>query len=102
MSRAASRRVAAGFKPPTDLSPEGKAFTATHPALYLHVWCNFSGVQVVAHVDHLDRSGRLQRIEIAKCGFRPPEVTEELVVEWGARALQAWLATQLSPPEPAS
>ncbi len=88
VDRAAS---AAGFAPPRDLSPEGKHFTATHPALYVHVYCNFSGVQVVAYVDHLDRQGRLKRTPIQNTSFRPPEVTERLVVEWGERALRSWL-----------
>lgn len=96
--RAAS---AAGFVPPRDLSPEGKQFTATHPALYLHVYCNFSGVQVVAYVDHLDRTGKLRRTTIQSTSFRPPAVTERLIVEWGERALRSWLeATLKAPPEP--
>ena len=96
--RAAS---AAGFRPPRDLSPEGKRFTATHPALYLHVYCNFSGVVVTAHVDWLDNRGKLQRIEIANVTFRPHEVSERLVVEWGQRCLTSWLEKTLpGPPEP--
>jgi hypothetical protein len=90
--------VAAGWSPPRDLSPEGKQFTATHPALYLHVWCNFSGVHVEAHVDHLDTSGRLRRVEVARALFRPSAVSERLVVEWGERALKAWLERELTPP----
>lgn len=93
-----SRAAAAGWAPPRDLSPEGKRFTATHPALSLHIWCNFSGVHVVAHVDHLDATGRLQRVEVAKATFRPAEVSERLVVEWGQRALTAWLERSLSSP----
>jgi hypothetical protein len=98
MARASRRPPVAGFSPPRDLSPEGKQFTATHPALYLHIYCNFSGVQVVAHVDHLDARGRLRRQVIANTSFRPPEVTERLVVEWGERALRAWLEGSLVPP----
>ncbi len=100
MSRSTTRRhgaaFAAGFRPPADLSPEGKQFTATHPALYLHVYCNFSGVQVVAYVDHLDAKGRLQRTEIQNTSFRPPAVSERLVVEWGQRALLRWLEDNLA------
>lgn len=84
-------RLSAG---PRSLSPEGKAFTATHPALMLHVWCNFEGVHVTAMVDWLDRHGKLQRIEVARASWKPPAVTEELVVEWGARALSRWLETR--------
>lgn len=99
MSKSARRPPVAGWKPPASLSAEGKRFTATHPALYMHIYCNFSGVQVVAHVDHLDPSGKLQRVEIANTSFRPPEVSERLVVEWGERALRAWLERSLVPPE---
>jgi len=87
-------RHPANWRGNRDLSPEGKAFTATHPSLYLHVWCNFSGVNVVAYVDHLSAHGRLIRVEVAKATWRPPEVSESLVVEWGERALRAWLEGQ--------
>lgn len=101
-SKRQHRAPAAGWAPPRDLSPEGKQFTATHPALHLYIYCNFSGVQVVAHVDHLDSKGKLQRVTIANTSFRPPEVTERLVVEWGQRCLSAWLAEQLSPELPSA
>lgn len=84
----------AHWKGNRDLSPEGKAFTATHPSLYMHVWCNFSGVNVVAYVDHLNRNGRLIRTEVGKVTWKPPEVSERLVVEWGQRCLTAWLEGQ--------
>lgn len=87
-ARAAS---AAGFKPPRDLSPEGREFTTRHPALYLHLYCNFSGVHIVAHVDWLNDAGRLVRTEIAKARWRPSEVSERLCVEWAQRALTHWL-----------
>jgi hypothetical protein len=94
VSRSDKRRPPANWKPHRDLSPEGKAFTATHPSLYLHIWCNFSGVHCVAHVDWLDEKGKLVRLEIAKASWRPPEVTETLVVEWGERALSRWLESR--------
>ncbi len=94
--RAAS---AAGFVPARDLSPEGKTFTATHPSLYLHVYCNFSGVQVHAYVDWLDGRGYLRRIEVAQATFKPPQVSERLVVEWGQRALTSWLERNLPVPD---
>ena len=97
-SKHEARAVAAGWTPQRDLSPEGRQFRATHPSLYLHVWCNFSGVQVEAHVDWLDGQGRLQRTEIARASWRPSQVSERLVVEWGSRALSAWLARDLEPP----
>ena len=84
----------AHWKGNRNLSPEGKALTASYPSLYMHVWANFSGVNVVAYVDHLNPKGRLIRTEIAKATWKPREVTEALVVEWGARALRAWLERQ--------
>lgn len=91
MSRPNKGRPPAHWKGNRDLSAEGKAFTATHPSLYMHVWCNFSGVNVVAYVDWLNDKGRLIRTEVAKATWRPPEVTERLIVEWGERALARWL-----------
>ena len=91
MSRPNKGRPPAHWKGNRDLSEEGKAFTATHPSLYMHVWCNFSGVNVVAYVDWLNGKGRLIRTEVAKATWRPPEVTERLIVEWGERALAHWL-----------
>lgn len=88
-ARAAS---AAGWKPPRSLSEEGRRFTATHPALYMHIWANFEGVHVVAVVDWLNQEGRLERLEIQRATWKPAAVSERLVVEWGARALSAWLA----------
>lgn len=79
------------WKGARNYSPEGKALTATHPSLFLHVWCNFSGVNVIAYVDHVNAHGRLIRAEVAKATWRPSEVSERLVVEWGERALRAWL-----------
>lgn len=83
-----------------NLSPEGKAFTDHRPSLSLRVWCRLSGVAVVAHVDRLDERGQLVRVEIANTEFRPPKVTERLIVEWGERCLRAWLEDQLDPKGP--
>src|SRR5690348_17601782 len=64
--------------------------TCALPILLLHLWCNFSGVHVLAHVDWLDEKDRLVRKEIARATWQPPEVSERLVVEWAERALRAW------------
>jgi len=47
-------------------------------------------------VDYLDAKGRLQRTEIQNTSFRPPAVSERLVVEWGQRALLRWLEGNLA------
>jgi hypothetical protein len=72
-----------------------KQFTATHPSLHLVVYCTFEGVHLRARVDHLDEKGRLQTREIAKATWQPKEVSEGLVVQWGERALRAWLEANL-------
>lgn len=91
----AKRQPPRSWTGPSSLSEEGKAFTATHPALYLHVWCNYSGINVVANVDHLDAKGRLRRVEIAHATFRTPPPREEDIVLWGARALASWLEARI-------
>lgn len=89
------------WRPLRDLSPEGKAFTASHPALYLHLYCNFSGVHCTAHVDWLAEDGHLHRTTIAHASWKPPAVSERLVVEWAHRALGRWLEDTLEPdPQP--
>jgi hypothetical protein len=83
-----------------NLSPEGRAFTDRRPMLSLRVWCQLSGVAVVANLDRLDERGQLVRVEIANTEFRPPKVTERLIVEWAERCLRAWLEDQLDPKGP--
>lgn len=91
MPRPNKGQAPAHWKGSRVLSPEGKQFTATHPALYMHVWCTFEGVSCVAYVDHLNDRGRLLRTQIAKATWKPPAVTERLIVQWAQRALTAWL-----------
>lgn len=83
-----------------NLSPEGRAFRDRRPMLSLRIWCQLSGVAVVAHVDRLDERGQLVRTVIANTEFRPPKVSERLIVEWGERCLRAWLEDQLDPKGP--
>jgi hypothetical protein len=65
------------------------------PSLYMHIYAAAEGVRVHAFVDRMDHLGRLQRLEIAQVTFRPPAVTEMLVVEWGQRCLAKWLRDQV-------
>lgn len=92
------RPVPDRWVPLRELSEEGKAFTATHPSLYMHIYCNFSGVHAHAYVDHLDAKGRLQRTEVARGTWKPARVTERLMVEWGQRALTRWLESHPDSP----
>lgn len=68
---------------------------ASWPSLSLHVYANAKGVHCTARVDRLDERGRLVTTDIANATWKPPQVTETLLVEWGQRALAAWLANQL-------
>lgn len=74
-----------------ELSPESRRITASFPDLHLRVWCNIKGVSVLAYIDSTDGRGIMRRMEIQKALFHPREVTPELVVEWGRRALARWL-----------
>lgn len=63
------------------------------PHLVLHVFAHMGGVHCRAYVDRFTARRGLVRTTIAEASWRPPEVTERLVVEWGERALAAWLET---------
>jgi hypothetical protein len=62
-----------------------------YPSLYLHIHATARGVRISASVSSLDPRGRMRRTEIASGVWRPKQVTERLVVEWGERALRRWL-----------
>lgn len=100
MPRRSNRHAGARELTARDLSPEGREHTSHRPFLHLSVFCQLSGVAVVAFVDRLDAKGKLVRTEIANTSFRPPKVTERLIVEWGERCLRAWLEDQLDPKGP--
>jgi hypothetical protein len=68
-----------------------RAYEQQHPALNLQVHCTMRGVELNAKVMHLDEKGRLRVTQIARAYWQPGEVSERLVVEWGERALRAWL-----------
>ena len=65
---------------------------AQYPALYLHVWANADGVHCDARVDSMTVGGKLRRVQIARATWRPSEVSERRIVDWGQRALSRWLA----------
>lgn len=78
---------------------ERRALEQQFPALSLHVYANFHGVHCHAAITSMTPDGRLRRVVIAQASWRPPEVNERLVVEWGRRALAAWLEATLPVPE---
>lgn len=83
-----------------EFSPEARAFTEQYPALRLHVYCTMGGVALTASVDHLDPKGRLHVTQVARARWKPAEVSERLVVEWGERALRRWLEDNPATPDP--
>jgi len=75
---------------------ERKRIQAQFPSLYLHCYATARGVRLHAYVDSMDPKGKLHRLEIAKAEWRPSQVTERSVVEWGERALRRWLEANLT------
>lgn len=98
-ARREAAALAAGWKPHPGFSKENRDFTEHHPQLSLRVWCDLEGVHCRAQVYQLDELGRLRSEDIAEASWRPREVTEVAVVDWGQRALAAWLGRQLLVPE---
>jgi hypothetical protein len=74
-----------------------KRITWAFPQLSLRVYADSEGVHVFAIIQSADGKGILRTTELARAVFVPRDVTERLVVEWGARALEAWLSTQVPP-----
>ena len=98
-ARREAAALAAGWKPHPRFSKEAREFTDHHPQMSLRVWCDLEGVCLLAQVYQLDEKGRLRSETIAQATWRPREVTEVAVVDWGQRALAAWLSRQLMEPE---
>jgi hypothetical protein len=48
-------------------------------------------MHLLASLERMDDSGRLAYKQIARAVWQPSEVTERAVVDWGRRALVAWL-----------
>jgi hypothetical protein len=94
------RPVPESWKGARALSPESRAITLLYPDLHVRLWCNALGLNLVAHVDRSDASGRLVRTEIKRATWRGKPPKEEDVVLWACLALSAWLeARLLSAPE---
>lgn len=65
------------------------------PELHLRVWASPRGMEVRGLLYNPGpRFGR-QVHAIAKATWQPGEVTERRVVDWGRRALAAWLENEL-------
>lgn len=68
-----------------------------YPELTLRVWARPDGVHVRAALAPPQESFPRSWETVAEAVFQPRQVTEISVVEWGMRALRAWLESQASP-----
>jgi len=67
-----------------------------YPELTLHLFATRHGMRILAQLYHAGPMG-LRLIEtIADAVWQPSAVTERKVVEWGERALRAWLEQRLA------
>lgn len=89
--------LAAGWKQHWTGGRENRLCQWQYPQLSLRVWAQLDGVHVLAYVEQMGENGRLRHVQIASAAWAPKEVTDRLVVAWGARALSAWLADHMEP-----
>ena len=67
---------------------------AWFPSLHLLVWADKDGMNLKATIHRPQKGGQSTHETIAKATWHPSEVTELSVVDWGQRALVAWLEEQ--------
>lgn len=96
-TKADAAAVAAGWRAHPNFTREALELTQRYPDLHLRVWALPDGIHCLAYVQRVDEGGRLAVTEVARAVWMPRAVTELSVVEWGAKALQAWLAKQVLP-----
>ena len=88
---------AAGWRPHPNHTAQAYAFQWAHPQLHMRIWALPDGMHLLAVVEWMGEDGRLVHHQISRAVWRPAEVTERAVVDWGARALSAWLAARADP-----
>lgn len=84
--------IAAGWRPHPHNTPAGRAKRWAFPQLTLRIWAEVDGMQLIAYVETVDNAGKLHKTEIGSARWQPHSVTERMVVDWGRRCLEAWLA----------
>jgi hypothetical protein len=57
----------------------------------MRVWADPAGMHLLASLERMADDGTLSYKQIARALWQPKEVTERAVVDWGRRALVAWL-----------
>lgn len=83
----------AGWRPHPAFSKENQAKRWAFPQLTLRLWAETDGMHLYAMVQTVDEAGKLHTSEIGRAVWQPSSVTERMVVDWGRRCLEAWLAT---------
>lgn len=85
--------LAAGWRPHPSLTKEARAKRWAFPQLTLRIWAEVDGMMLLAFIETCDNAGKLHKSEIGRAKWQPHSVTERMVVDWGRRCLEAWLAT---------
>lgn len=83
--------IAAGWRPHPMMLKEALAVQWQYPQLRLRVWADPQGFHLLASLEQVGDDGRLKYKQIARAMWQPTAVTERAVVDWGRRALVAWL-----------
>lgn len=97
MSKREEAALAAGWRPAREFSKENIAAQWAWPQLRLRVWADLRGYHLLASIEQVDDRGRLRSVEVGRAHWAPtPPVSESRVVEWGYRALGAWLGEQVA------
>lgn len=89
------KALKAGWKQHPLVGRSADASRWSKPALTLRVWAVHNLIQTAAYVEWMGDDGKLVHHQIVSATWRPTEVTEALVVEWGHRALGKWLSEQM-------
>lgn len=71
-----------------------------YPELTLHLFATRHGMRILAQLYHAGPMGTRLVETIADAVWQPSAVTERKVVEWGERALRAWLESRLADMDP--
>ena len=70
-------------------------YACTYPELSLRVWATPEGMRIQALVYMPGERYQRALVIVQDAVWQPREVTEVSVVDWGRRALAAWLERQL-------
>lgn len=93
--KARNKRWAAAQPGPRTASPESLRIQHSWPDLHVRLWCNISGLNILAYIDRSDASGRVHRTEVARATWLGKPPTEEDTVLWATAALSTWLEARI-------